>query len=354
MNNHADDDMPDRTEGLAAADVLCIGETMAAVVPADGGPIADASLFIIHPAGAESNVAQGLAHLGHRAQWASVIGDDPLGDRVLAAVEGAGVDISLVRRDPNAPTGVMFKSPGPASTAVHYYRRGSAASTMSPRTLDDWAHTEPATVHITGVTAALSADCAALTRAVVGDRRWAGASVSFDVNYRRGLWSVGDAAPALLDLARAADTVFVGLDEAMVLWHVATSADVRTLLSKPETVVVKDAAIGATAFVGDSQWFVPSLAVSVVERVGAGDAFAAGYLAGIARAADPIRCLRLAHISAAATLLSVTDQGITPSATTINHASSLSEQEWRTFDIAAALSGRGRRSSEGLGRESKH
>src|SRR5699024_9245398 len=86
----------------------------------------------INFAGAESTVALYLAERGRRVGWVSRVGEDPFGRRMLSDLSVCGVDVSLVETDPAHPTGVYFKDPRPAGTAVHYYRSGSAASTMGP------------------------------------------------------------------------------------------------------------------------------------------------------------------------------------------------------------------------------
>ena len=122
--------------------------------------------------------------------------------------------------------------------------------------------------------------------------------MAFDVNHRAALWAPGAAASALLPLARRADLVFVGLDEAECLWHTATADDVRALLPEPTTLVVKDGDVGATEFRraagADHRTFVPAIPTEVVEAVGAGDAFAAGYLAALLQGADAAARLRVA------------------------------------------------------------
>lgn len=323
---------------MSATDVLCIGETMAAITPIGAG-IERADVFAVHPAGAESNVAHALAGLGHRAAWASVLGADPLGNRVLAAVRDGGVDVSLVRRNPDAPTGVMFKDPGAHETTVHYYRRHSAAASMGPELIAEFVALEPAIVHLSGVTSALSDSCAELVRRIVLDRAIGPALVAFDVNFRPRLWAGRDAATALLELARAADVVLVGRDEAALLWSTATADDVRALLPDVPTLLVKDAAIGATAYRGPERVFVESPRVPVVENVGAGDAFAAGWVSGRLRGLGPKSGLRLAHLSAGTVLRSVGDQAAAPPPAEIERMLALDDDDWRSLHLPSLAIG---------------
>jgi 2-dehydro-3-deoxygluconokinase len=298
------------TPGLCvgAEEARGLGETMVSFIPADGAALDDAGSVALEVAGAESNVAMYLADHGIDARWVSRLGDDAFGRRVLRHVRAAGVDVSGVRTDPARPTGLLFKDPAQnGSTRVSYYRHGSAASAMGPDVLDDEAMRTADLWHLTGITPALSASCHDLVRAALsGDRP----TVSFDVNYRPALWHEAPG-ELLREFAQAAGIVFVGLDEARALWgdNLHDHNDVRSLLPAPRILVVKDGPRSATAFHGDASTQVPSLAVDVVEPVGAGDAFAAGFLAGLLRGEPMERCLRLGHVTAASALSVIGDHG---------------------------------------------
>ena len=275
---------------MTAPDVVCVGESMALVTPERPAPLAEGGPMRLEVAGAESTVACYLAQLGVSAAWVSRVGADPLGDLLRTTIGRWGVDIAAVTVDPGAPTGVFFKDPG---ARVHYYRAGSAASRLGPET-----YVPPAVItHLSGITPALSPSCAALVDRLLTERR-----CSFDVNYRPGLWPVDRAGPVLAGLAQRAEIVFVGLDEAQTLWGVSSATDVRSFLPGPPTLVVKDGAAGATSFHAGGTDFVPTPPVDVVEPVGAGDAFAAGYLAGRLRDLPETDRLALGHRVAAAAL----------------------------------------------------
>jgi 2-dehydro-3-deoxygluconokinase len=288
---------------------------MAALVPEPVGALAGARSLRLTVAGAESNAAMYLAAHGVPVRWVSAVGDDPFGARIRAEVAAAGVDVSGVRTDAARPTGVLVKDPGPDGTRVHYYRRGSAASALGPDLLADDAVRGAGMLHLSGITAALSASC----RDLVARALDAPHAVSFDVNHRAALWEDGSAPGVLREFANRADLVFVGLDEAQALWgpRIAAPADVRVLLPGPPLLVVKDGSRAATAFDGATACTEPALEVRVVEPVGAGDAFAAGFLAGLHRGEPLARALRLAHITAGAALRVPGDYGPLPSAAEI-------------------------------------
>ena len=326
---------PRRPVGVSP-DVLCVGETMVMVTPAPGGRLDARSSFLLRAGGAESNVAMFLAELGHRAAWLSRVGSDPLGALLLSEVAATGVDTSLVEVSSGEPTGVYFKDPGPRGTAVYYYRRGSAAAAMDPEFLSRRGPGSAAVVHISGITPALSDSCQDLVRHVLVDRPLREATVSFDVNYRPALWEPGAAGPVLRDLAARADVVFVGLDEAATLWGVSTAAEVRALLPEPGVVVIKDGAVDASSFHAGGVSRVPALRVEVVEPVGAGDAFAAGWLSGMLQGLDHTGRLRLGHLVAGAALRSTSDHADVPPRDVLDKALAVDADAWSRLDLRMA------------------
>ncbi|WP_259455248.1 sugar kinase [Microbacterium sp. AG238] len=284
--------------------LLTAGETMAMVAPAAAERLERAEVFRIDAGGAESNVAAHAAAAGQPAAWFSRVGDDALGRRVVSRVARRGVDVSRVVVDAEHPTGLYLKDPG---HGVAYYRAGSAAAHLSEADADAISWNGVAMLHVSGITAALGGTAPAFVRRLVDRAREAGVPVSVDVNHRAPLWSETAASGPLLDLARRADVVFVGRDEAETLWATADADAVRALLPDVPQLVVKDGAVGATLFAGDDVVFEPALVVDVVEPVGAGDAFAGGYLAALLAGAAPHDRLRSGHERAALTMATTGD-----------------------------------------------
>lgn len=293
-------------------DVLAIGETMVMVTPATGGRLRAHGQYLLRPGGAESNVAAHLAQLGLHSAWASAVGADPLGDIVVDTLHDLGVDVTLVERDSARPTAVYFKDPTPAGTNVHYYRHGSAASALGREVLSRWTDRAPRMVHVSGITAALSPSCRDLLDAIVVDRAFGDALVSFDVNYRPALWD-GEAAPQLQRLAQASDIVFVGRDEAESLWGTGSPDSVREMLCAPAHVVVKDGGREAVEFTSDGRFHAPARRVDqIIDVVGAGDAFAAGWLAAMLYGSTETLRLQVAHFVASQVLQTSTDLAVLP------------------------------------------
>jgi 2-dehydro-3-deoxygluconokinase len=293
-------------------ELLAIGETMVMVSPTTGRLTGDGT-YLLRPGGAESNVAAHLAKMGHRAGWASILGADPLGDIVLDSLNADGVDTTSVTRNSERPTAVYFKDPTTTGTAVYYYRNGSAASLMSPWDLPRWTIRAPKVVHLSGITPALSDSCRDLMRSIIKERPFGRSLVSFDVNHRASLWN-GEAEAELLELARASDVVFVGRDEATSIWGTTSAESVRDLIPEPLHLIVKDGAHEAVSFTPEGVFREPAHTVEIVDVVGAGDGFAAGWLSGMLQGMNEPARLRMGHGVASRVVQSPTDSAELPPA----------------------------------------
>ncbi|MFD0350322.1 sugar kinase [Kitasatospora aburaviensis] len=326
---------------------VCVGESMAVLLPDRPGPLESVEGFRLSVGGAESNVAAALAALGVSSAWISRVGDDGFGRRLLAELAARGVDVSAVAVDRHRPTGLYLKEVGgstgsrhdlgPGRSRLHYHRRGSAASALSPALLDDPAAARllagARLLHLSGITAALSDDCLALLRALLADRR-PGRLVSFDLNWRPALWRERD--PAVLPpLLNACDLLLLGADEAEEAFGTGDAQALRRRFL-PATLVVKDAARTVTAVDRDGTAVTePALAVEVVEATGAGDAFAAGYLAATLRGLDRRRRLRLGHLSAACALTAHGDQAELPPGPVLAALLDASTDAWAATTVSA-------------------
>ncbi|ANS67594.1 carbohydrate kinase [Streptomyces lincolnensis] len=330
-------------------DVVALGESMVTFLPSRPGRLADVPSFERGIGGAESNVACGLAAAGHTVRWVSRVGGDGFGDHLVETIGGWGVDVTSVRRDPKRPTGLYFRTAGDRATDAHevaYYRAGSAASAMSVENLDMAAVRAGRVVHLSGITAALSADCLDLLRALTASRPER-PLVSFDVNHRAGLWRDAEGPRVLLDLARGADIVFVGEDEAEEAWGVTGGpAAIREMLPEPSVVVVKQGARGATAFTGVPPAFVPALHVTPVAAVGAGDAFAAGFLSATLRGLPLKDRLRHGHLHAAATLTAPGDLAPPPARDHADRLAALDDTAWGRLRLGPGWTAAAHRAEE--------
>lgn len=254
---------------------------MALVLPAAPGYLRHATQLELRVGGAESNVAIGLARLGIASGWVSVLGRDELGEFVLSRVRAEGVDTSQVGRD-DAPTGLYLRERSPVGTRSHYYRQGSAASRLAPGAFDPAYLDGARYVHLTGITAALSTSARDFLYWIADEAHRRGVLVSFDVNYRARLWSAAEARDFVQAFLPGVDLLFVGDEEAAVLWGAADVDLMRALQGKgAEEVVLKRGEVGSAAIVDGAVHEVEACQVQPVDSVGAGDAFDAGYLAGL-------------------------------------------------------------------------
>jgi 2-dehydro-3-deoxygluconokinase len=276
--------------------VVTAGETMALLVPPAPGWLRHAGSLTLSIGGAESNVAIGLSRLGVPATWVSALGDDELGELVLHRVRAEGVDTGAVRRVPDRPTGLYLREEVAGALRVHYYRRGSAASTLAPGAFDASLLHGAAFVHLTGITGALSPECAEFLPWAAMTAHEAGVQVSYDVNFRSRLWEPAAARAATEALLPHVDVLLVGDDEAAALWDWDAETCLERLSdSGPREVVVKLGARGCAATVDGERLSAPGFPVRQLDPIGAGDAFAAGYLAATVWGREPDERLRTAN-----------------------------------------------------------
>lgn len=290
-------------------DAVTLGEAMVLLLGEPALPLAAATRYRRSVAGSESNVAIGLARLGHRAGWVGRVGDDVFGGVILSRLLAEGVDTSQVRRDA-APTGLLVRdcTAGRPSEVV-YHRSGSAGSRLSPADVDQDYVAAAGVVHVSGVTGLIGDSAWAAAKRAMEIGRRSGALVSFDPNIRRRLCPPDRAAELLRPLAAEAQLILAAEDEALLLSGRASSDDAaRWFIDQgARLVVIKQGAAGAWATDGVERWAQRPWAATVVDPVGAGDAFAAGFLSALLRGCDPPRALAEAALVAALCVQAPTD-----------------------------------------------
>lgn len=278
-----------------SVEVVTGGEAMILLLAGHDVPLPAARQFESMIAGAESNVAVGLARLGHRVAFFGRVGADVFGERIRQELRGEGVDVSELHTDPERPTGLLFRDTVVGSPiTVHYARSGSAATATSTADVPRGLIEEARALHVTGITAALSDGAFRATLEAMRFARKAGAQVSLDPNVRLRLAGPARWAELIDALAREADVVMTGADEAE---HFAPGVDPVAWFGERGvlTVVLKQGADGATEhdLAGAGQVArQPARTVPLVDPVGAGDAFDAGWLSGWLRGLAPAERLR--------------------------------------------------------------
>jgi 2-dehydro-3-deoxygluconokinase len=304
-------------------EVVTLGECLVSLIASDRGPLAESATFRRTVAGAEANVAVGLARLGHQVAYVGRVGGDAFGSVIRRRLRGEGVDVGYLATDASGPTGLMvreLRDLGPME--VIYHRAGSAGSRLQPADVEAARSTIEGArwLHLTGITPALSPSAAAAVMRARELARAAGVTVSLDLNIRRRLWSEPDAAVALRSLADGCDLVLGGLDEVALVAGLAPTLEAGArvdpvaaadalLTVGPGRVIVKLGAAGALLRDPDGTT-LRSAALPVprvVDPVGAGDAFTAGYLALTLEGASPDQALRAANACGALAVSTVGD-----------------------------------------------
>jgi 2-dehydro-3-deoxygluconokinase len=305
-------------------DLVALGETMLALVPPAKQTVRTAAALLVDHAGAESNTCVGLARLGLRVAWASRIGADAAGDRILAALQAEGVDTQFVERDGQRQTGLMIKEPG---VGVRYYRSDSAASVMGPQILGQVPVAGARAALVTGITALIGPQPHAAALALLESAR--GLRI-VDPNLRQGLWGSDRRAELVRPLVERCDLLLAGAEElAEIVWSSGSSGSGgsgrsggkesgedlarRAMTLGPREVVVRGATtVGALA---DGVW--REIAIrrgDAVDPVGAGDAFNAGYIAVRLRGGSIDEALKAGALCGAAVTAASSDTAGFPKA----------------------------------------
>lgn len=268
-------------------DVITFGEAMMMLVADRPGPLEQAEAFHKRTAGAETNVAIGLARLGLKVGWASRLGTDSMGRYLLAAMTQEGIDCSHVSCDPAQKTGFQFKGcvTDGSDPAIEYHRKNSAASHMGVADIDEAWLLGARHLHATGVFAAISATTLPAARKTMALMQAAGKSVSFDPNLRPTLWaSTERMREAINDLATRADWVLPGLEEGRLLTGENSPEGIASFYRQrgAKLVAVKLGPDGAYFEDAQGAGYVPGFVVEkVVDTVGAGDGFAVGVISAL-------------------------------------------------------------------------
>ncbi len=267
-------------------DFVSVGESMLRLSVPTGRRLEDTRMLDMELAGAESNVSVALARLGWRTGWVSRMPDHALGNAILRALRSDGVDVSAVKCVPDERLGTYFieYATPPRATQVIYDRADSAASHMTTADID-WDYLlNTRVLHLTGITAALSENCYALLEEAIRRAHAAGVMVSFDVNYRAKLWTAETAGEKLRPMVAEADVLLCKGADAAALFGCQGEprqlmADLQ-LLTRAPAIFCTFGEQGAALLCGDEFLTQPALPVQIIDRIGSGDAFAAGVLDG--------------------------------------------------------------------------
>lgn len=278
-------------------DVVTLGETMLRFTPANLKRLEAATAFNLEVGGSESNLAVGLARLGLKVLWLSRLTDNPLGRLIERTIAGYGVDTSQVIWTDGDRVGLFFLEEGraPRSSRVIYDRKDSAISQMKPAELplDLFRPEQARLLHLSGITPALSPNLALTAQRALKLAKAAGWQVSFDLNYRSRLWAPPVALAGCNPFIQAADILFAPLNDVHLIYDLEAEGTPEQALNflrqqHPQAAIVltmgKQGAIGAEP--GGPVFQQAAFPAEEVDRVGGGDAFAAGFLYSYLTAAE--------------------------------------------------------------------
>ncbi|MGH2819615.1 MAG: sugar kinase [Actinomycetota bacterium] len=302
---------------------MTVGETMVLLDPLDEGEIRPDMSFTLRVAGAESNFAVALTRLGLATRWISRLGDDPLGGVIHETLSNEGLDLDYVQRDKDSFTAVFFKWREGGRSLVHYLRRGSAAARLTPGSVPDEAFDGIELVHLTGITMALSDSARDTVIDVARRAKQRGLLVTFDPNFRPALWSGPEAATeAHRAVFEYVDWYLCGLEEGNRLF----GTDSEESLAR----AIRGAGLdNAVARVGDKGALViceqearlvqPRRLETVVDEIGAGDGFAAGFVYGLLQSWHHADCAAAGNLIAARALVGTGDWETFPHLHEVEH-----------------------------------
>ena len=269
-------------------DLTAFGESMLRLSPPAGETLETAARLDAHVAGAEGNVLCALAQVGFRCGFGGALPASALGRRVARAYRACGVVVPPPAAPADARLGVYFLQPCPAPFAARatYDRRDSAAARAAPDDLD-WDFLLAArAIHLTGVTAAISPRGRACVESALEKARRAKMTIGFDVNHRALLWDEKTARETLTPMIRGVDVLFCSRRDAARIFE-CDDEDARAAIAQlakktgARQIAMTDGARGAFACANGEIRFFPAPTAAIVDRVGAGDAFAAGVWSGI-------------------------------------------------------------------------
>jgi 2-dehydro-3-deoxygluconokinase len=268
-------------------DLLTVGESMLRFSVPAGRLLADAAAFDVHVAGTESNVAVAVARMGFTSRWLSRLPNNVLGHRIADTISGQGVDCSGIAWSDTERVGTYFLEFGasPRPTKVLYDRVPSAARNMDETTFDLSLIGKARIIHLTGITVALSEGCHRLVETVVARANEQNVPIVFDVNYRALLWTHEGCRLKLAPLLSKVDTLIVSKRDLGPIFEIsedtATAAKELYKLFGVPRIAITTGDQGAAGLEDGNPVLAPGYPVEMIDRIGAGDSFAAGVISGL-------------------------------------------------------------------------
>jgi 2-dehydro-3-deoxygluconokinase len=278
-------------------DLVAFGEAMIRLSPPDFKRLEQTTSLDLNIGGAELNVAVGVSRLGLKSAWVSRLPDNPLGRMIANKAREIGVDVSPVIWQKEGRAGLYFLEFGatPRPTSVVYDRADSSFSNIQPGEVD-WEEIFKSTkcLHLTGITPAVSKSSAAATLEALQKARAAGCKVSLDLNYRAKLWSPEDANKTLAPMLDFVDILITTKGDTNTILGIEADNDqilAQLLLDQyPIEMVAVSFREGNTVWqcrfsaivaTREKTYTTRTYNIDIVDQVGRGDSFAAGFLYGV-------------------------------------------------------------------------
>ena len=297
---------------------ILVGEPMGLFIAQEEGELSDVSGYSMAVAGAEFNVAVGLARLNLPVTYLTRLGEDPFGQKIVRTLQRNGIGSEFVSFSKERSTGFMLKSKvSTGDPQIFYFRKGSAASTLSKEDVDRMDFSGYGFVHLTGIFPALSESTKEASFYLIKKAREHGLTVSFDPNLRPQLWPDTETmVQTLNEFAALSDYVLPGEAEGELLCGDRDPRKIGQFYLErgAKAVVTKMGSRGAYLMTEQDQELVPGFSIEkVVDTVGAGDGFAAGILSALMEGKNLYEAVRRANAVGAIQVTSIGDNDGLPS-----------------------------------------
>ncbi|MEN9391318.1 MAG: hypothetical protein RL017_616 [Pseudomonadota bacterium] len=289
-------------------DLVTLGEALVVFSTNEKGPLRFINNFNKSMGGAEANVAIALARLGFKTGWISRLGDDEFGNYILFNLKGEGVDVSEVTFDSNNSTAILFKEQYQSNNPnVYYYRKNSAFTTLTPQHINENYIARAKFLHLTGITPALTEEAKNACFTAINYAKAHNLTISFDPNLRFKLWpDLNLAKQTMIEFAKCCDIIFPGLDEAQLILGLNSLEEICAKFHSYgcKIVVIKLGDQGCAYSNGDTIVKISAYKVEhIIDTAGAGDGFAAGFIAGMLDDKPLDECAKLANAIGAMAVL---------------------------------------------------
>jgi 2-dehydro-3-deoxygluconokinase len=299
---------------VARFNVLTIGDALITMNPMTTGPMRYVTEFERKIGGAELNFAIGIARLGLSSKWIGRLGKDEFGKVIYNFSRGEGIDVTDVKLVEGLPTSLNFKEiRDDGSGKTFYYRSNSPILTLEPTDITDEMFEKVDLIHLTGVYLSIDKKNRFIVNKIMEMARKYNITISFDPNIRLKLWSIEEAREVYKEILPSVDILLTGLDEIRLITEKDSQDDLSALAHEYNIrdLVIKDGGNGSMLY-RDGEWTKEkAFDIKVIDTVGAGDGFDAGYVFGFLNNYNPKELLRFANgVGALVTTVSGDNEGL--------------------------------------------